>query len=53
MKIKEKLKWLKWKIHHKLSHHCPECNGVMKTECFDMKLDKLVYKCTVCGKEYI
>lgn len=32
---------------------CPECNGKVKSEYLDMTIDKLVFKCTKCGKEYI
>ena len=33
--------------------HCPECNGRMNSEMFDMTIDKMVYKCTVCGKRWV
>lgn len=33
--------------------HCPLCGGEMKVEMFDMELDRLVYKCKKCGKEWI
>ena len=33
-------------------HHCPDCDGIMDSEFLDMKIDKLVYKCRVCGKEW-
>lgn len=32
---------------------CPECKGKVKSEYLDMTIDKLVFKCTKCGKEYI
>lgn len=32
---------------------CPDCNGFLEAEMLDMKFDKLVYKCTVCGKEWV
>ena len=34
-------------------HHCPDCDGVMYSIFLDMKLDKLVYKCRVCSKEWV
>lgn len=33
--------------------HCPECNGIIKSEYLDMEIDHVVYKCTKCGKEWI
>ena len=33
-------------------HHCPDCNGIMDSEFLDMTIDKLVYKCRNCGKEW-
>jgi predicted RNA-binding Zn-ribbon protein involved in translation (DUF1610 family) len=33
-------------------HHCPECDGEM-TSCFEMELDRLLYTCKECGKEWI
>lgn len=41
------------KIKDMLSLHCPECNGRIKSECLDMELDTLVYKCEKCGKKWI
>ena len=32
---------------------CPDCNGVMKWEMIDMELDKNVYKCSNCGKQWV
>lgn len=31
---------------------CPDCNGTMKQEFFDMTIDKMVYKCTICGRRW-
>ena len=47
--MKRFIKWLK----HILSCKCPDCGGDMETEMLDMVFDKLVYKCTKCGKEWI
>lgn len=33
--------------------HCPECGGRMKSEYLDMEIEKLVYKCKKCGKEWV
>lgn len=41
------------KIKDIFSLHCPECNGIMKSEFLDMEIDQMVYKCTKCGKEWI
>ena len=40
-----------WEKHFK--PHCPDCGGVMDDEMLDMILDKLVYKCRDCGKEWV
>ena len=40
-----------WEKHFK--PHCPDCGGVMDVEMLDMILDKLVYKCRDCGKEWV
>lgn len=32
---------------------CPHCNGDMKSEYYDMRFDRTVYKCENCGKEWI
>lgn len=41
------------KIKDIFSHHCPECDGVMQVEMLDSQIDKLVYKCKKCGKEWV
>lgn len=33
--------------------HCPDCDGEMESEFFDMSIDKMVYKCKQCGKEWV
>ena len=40
------------KIKNILSLHCPECGGIMESEFLDIEIDKMVYKCTKCGKEW-
>lgn len=35
-----------------IKSHCPDCDGIMDSEFLDMKLDKMVYKCRNCGKEW-
>lgn len=32
---------------------CPRCGGKLKKSFFDASIDKQVYKCEFCGKEYI
>ena len=32
---------------------CKRCGGKLKKEFFDAELDRYVYKCEHCGKEYI
>lgn len=32
---------------------CPDCGGIMRSEFLDMEFDRLVYKCTDCGEEWI
>lgn len=32
---------------------CPECHNSLNCEYLDMSIDKLVYKCTKCNKEWI
>lgn len=34
------------------NHHCPDCDGIMDSEFLDMTIDKLVYKCRNCDKEW-
>jgi hypothetical protein len=42
-------KFLKW-----LLIRCPDrCGGMLHTEFYDMKFDKLVWKCSKCKKEFI
>ena len=41
------------KIKDLFNLHCPECNGIVKSEYLDMQFDKMVYKCTKCGKEWM
>lgn len=45
------------KIIEKLSKifkpHCPKCNSIMNIKFIDMTIDKVVYKCKKCGKEWI
>lgn len=33
--------------------HCPDCGGVMDGDQLDMTLDKVVYTCRNCKKEWI
>ncbi len=40
-----------WEKHFK--PHCPDCGGVMDVDQFDMELDKVVYTCRVCNKEWV
>lgn len=32
---------------------CPNCGANLKSECYDMVIDCVVYKCNKCGKEWI
>lgn len=32
---------------------CPNCGGEMRSIFLDMKIDKVVYKCKKCEKEWI
>ncbi len=32
---------------------CPSCDGYMQIEMLDMEIDRLVYKCENCQKEWI
>ena len=32
---------------------CPDCGGTLIVEYHDMELDKAVYICVSCGKEWI
>lgn len=36
-----------------LKLRCPKCTGIMDCEMLDPTIDKLVYKCRDCGKEFI
>lgn len=33
--------------------HCENCGGRMKEKFLDMQIDRIVYKCEKCGKEWI
>ncbi len=50
MRLVERVKRLYEKY---LKHHCPECGGIMDGDQLDMTLDKVVYACRNCGKEWI
>lgn len=41
------------KIKNIFKLKCPYCNGIMEVEMIDMQIDKLVYKCKKCEKEWI
>ena len=47
------MKKLLKKIKDLFSLHCLKCNGIVKSEYLDMQFDKMVYKCTKCGKEWM
>lgn len=32
---------------------CPRCGGKLHSTFFDLTFDKMVYKCSKCGEEYI
>ena len=32
---------------------CPRCGGKLHSTFFDMTFDRMVYKCSKCGEEYI
>lgn len=40
-------------IWARLTMTCPECNGKMKSDFYDMQFDKEVWKCSECKKEWI
>lgn len=40
-----------WERHFK--PHCPDCGGVMDGDQFDMEIDKVVYTCRICNKEWV
>ena len=33
--------------------HCPDCGGIMDGDQFDMEIDKVVYTCRDCNKEWV
>lgn len=41
------------KIKNIFKLKCPYCSGIMEVEMIDMQIDKLVYKCKKCEKEWI
>ena len=41
------------KIKNILKPKCPNFNGVMYVEMIDMQINKLVYKCKDCGREWV
>ena len=36
-----------------LKCHCPDCDGIMDSVFYNSKIEKLVYKCRDCGKEWV
>ena len=32
---------------------CPRCGGKLHSTFFDMTFDRMVYRCSKCGEEYI
>lgn len=50
MRLIERIKRF-WEKRFKL--HCPDCGGVMDGDQLDMELDKVVYTCRKCGKEWV
>lgn len=32
---------------------CPSCGSKMYGEFYDMEIDKMVYKCESCGKQWV
>lgn len=32
---------------------CPECGGELKNDCYDSFIDKCIWRCKRCGKEWI
>lgn len=49
----DKLKTIISGLKGLFSPSCPDCGGRMKALILDMEFDKLVYKCTMCEKEWI
>ena len=47
------IKMLLQKIVENYTCRCPKCNGIMHIEFYDMKIDKQVYQCNVCGEEWV
>jgi uncharacterized protein with PIN domain len=49
------LKWIKkiLSIINIWQGVCPECGGILQAYMLDMIIDKMVWKCDKCGKEYI
>lgn len=41
------------RVKNILTSECPECGGKLKAEMFDMNINKMVYKCEKCNKEWI
>lgn len=41
------------RIRGLFSSHCPDCGATMKSEFFDMEIDRMVYKCKNCGKKWV
>lgn len=46
------VEWLKCLYEKYFKCHCPDCGGVMDGDQLDMVLDKVVYTCRNCGKEW-
>lgn len=41
------------KLIKKLKPKCPCCGGIMDVAFIDMEINKMVYKCRNCGKEWV
>lgn len=44
---------LKKKLRKIFEIRCPYCNGIMDDIGLDIQINKLVYKCRDCGKEWV
>lgn len=52
MNLSKCIKRIKAFFSEVFQHHCPDCNSIMKVDFFHSEMDKNVYKCTKCGRQW-
>jgi len=50
--MKISLRIIKW-IKHLIALKCPDCGSDMAGDMYNSIIDKVIYTCTKCGKQWI